>query len=70
MAARGFKKALRWFPPSAAGSREEEGEGSNERNGLLRSHLDQIVPITDLDEQPRALAVHVEPKVMIYTGDF
>ncbi|XP_062179448.1 protein SODIUM POTASSIUM ROOT DEFECTIVE 2-like [Phragmites australis] len=64
MAARGFKRVSRWFPRSSAGSREEDEE-NNERNSLLRSHLDrQIVPVADFGEEAKALAVHVEPKTV------
>ncbi|KAL6615491.1 hypothetical protein ACP70R_037761 [Stipagrostis hirtigluma subsp. patula] len=63
MAARGFKRVSRWFPRSTAGPWDED-EDISERNGLLRSHLDQIVPVADFSEQHKALAVHVEPKTV------
>jgi len=68
MAARGFsfKRVSRWFPrSSASGGLQEEDEDSGERSGLLRSHLDrQIVPVTDPGDTTKALALHVEPKVV------
>ncbi|TVU34355.1 hypothetical protein EJB05_16187, partial [Eragrostis curvula] len=63
MAARGLKTVSRWFPRPYAGSKEDD-EDSNERNGLLRSHLDQIVPVVDAEEEAKALVVHVEPKTV------
>ncbi|OEL35230.1 hypothetical protein BAE44_0003747, partial [Dichanthelium oligosanthes] len=66
MAVRGFKRVSRWFPRSSAGGFQEEDEDSSERSGLLRSHLDQIVPVTDTDlgDTSKALAVHLEPKTV------
>uniref|UniRef100_A0A0E0C3T8 HMA domain-containing protein n=1 Tax=Oryza meridionalis TaxID=40149 RepID=A0A0E0C3T8_9ORYZ len=66
MAARGLKKALRWFPHSTEDHHHlEEDEGSNERRGLLRSHLEQVVPVTDLDEEPNTSSSAVkEPKTV------
>jgi hypothetical protein len=58
---RGFKTVSRWFPRPFH-PRENE-EDMNERNGLLTSHLDQVVPVADADEETKALALHVEPKV-------
>jgi hypothetical protein len=58
---RGFKTVWRWFPRPFH-PREDE-EDRNERNGLLKSHLDQVVPVADADEETKALALHVEPKV-------
>lgn len=66
MAARGFQRVSRWFQRSSAGGFQDEGDHS-ERNGLLRSHLDQIVPVTDFAGTPKALAVHMEPKVTLET---
>ena len=65
MAARGFtfNRVPRWFSRSSAGGLQEEDEDSSERSRLLRSHLDQIVPVTDSGDTSKALAVHVEPKV-------
>ncbi|XP_062208480.1 protein SODIUM POTASSIUM ROOT DEFECTIVE 2-like isoform X2 [Phragmites australis] len=63
MAARGFKRVSHWFPRSSTG-RQEDDEDSNERNGLLRSHSDQIVPVADFGEEHKALALHVEPKTI------
>uniref|UniRef100_A0A0E0JKQ8 HMA domain-containing protein n=1 Tax=Oryza punctata TaxID=4537 RepID=A0A0E0JKQ8_ORYPU len=65
MAARGLNKALRWFPHSTEDHHLEEDEGSNERRSLLRSHLEQVVPVTDLDEEPNASSSAVkEPKTV------
>ena len=65
MAARGLKKAFRWFPHSNEEHHHlEEDEGSSERRGLLRSHLEQVVPVTDLEDEPNASSSAVkEPKV-------
>jgi hypothetical protein len=62
MAARGFERFSRWFQRSSAG-----GFNRSERNGLLRSQLDQIVPVTDFAGTSKALAVHMEPKVTLET---
>ncbi|KAL6882024.1 hypothetical protein ACP4OV_011496 [Aristida adscensionis] len=63
MAARGLKGVSRWFSRSSIGPREED-EDNNERNGLLRSQLDQVVPVAEVGEGHKALAVHVEPKTV------
>ncbi|KAG8077272.1 hypothetical protein GUJ93_ZPchr0007g3938 [Zizania palustris] len=65
MAARVVKKALRWSPRFSQDRRLEEAEGNNERRGLLRSsHLEQVVPATDLDEEPKALVLK-EPNTVV-----
>ncbi|EAY74785.1 hypothetical protein EE612_003851 [Oryza sativa] len=66
MAARGLKKAFRWFPHSNEDHHHlEEDEGSSERRGLLRSHLEQVVPVTDLEDEPNASSSAVkEPKTV------
>jgi hypothetical protein len=66
MAARGFERFSRWFQRSSAGGFKDEDDRS-ERNGLLRSQLDQIVPVTDFAGTSKALAVHMEPKVTLET---
>lgn len=63
MAARGFERFSRWFQRSSAGGFKDEDDRS-ERNGLLRSQLDQIVPVTDFAGTSKALAVHMEPKTV------
>ncbi|KAJ1284150.1 hypothetical protein BS78_03G182700 [Paspalum vaginatum] len=66
MAARGFERVSRWFQRSPARGFQDEDDIS-ERNGLLRSHLDQIVPVMDFAENadtPKAVTVHVEPKTV------
>ncbi|OQU87104.1 hypothetical protein SORBI_3003G206700 [Sorghum bicolor] len=65
MAARGFERFSRWFQRSsaAAGGSKDEDDRS-ERNGLLRSQLDQVVPVTDCADTSKALAVHMEPKTV------
>uniref|UniRef100_A0A0D9V2J4 HMA domain-containing protein n=1 Tax=Leersia perrieri TaxID=77586 RepID=A0A0D9V2J4_9ORYZ len=68
MAARGLKKALalRWLPHSSDNHLEEDEGRNNERRGLLRSHLEQVVPITDLDEEPKQSSSAVEePKTVV-----
>uniref|UniRef100_A0A0D9YB92 HMA domain-containing protein n=1 Tax=Oryza glumipatula TaxID=40148 RepID=A0A0D9YB92_9ORYZ len=66
MAARGLKKAFRWFPHSNEDHHHlEEDEGSSERRDLLRSHLEQVVPVTDLEDEPNASSSAVkEPKTV------
>ncbi|GJN18522.1 hypothetical protein PR202_gb05692 [Eleusine coracana subsp. coracana] len=61
MVVRGFRTVSRWFPRHFSPRDEED---SNERNGLLRSHLDQIVPVADADEEAKALALHAKPKTV------
>ncbi|PWZ11877.1 Heavy metal-associated isoprenylated plant protein 34 [Zea mays] len=66
MAARGFQLRLsRWFQRSHASvsQSQDEDDRGGERNGLMRSHLDQIVPVTDFagTSNSKALAVRVEP---------
>lgn len=73
MAARGFQLRLsRWFQRSHASvsQSQDEDDRGGERNGLMRSHLDQIVPVTDFagTSNSKALAVRVEPaKVTLET---
>ncbi|KQK08565.1 protein SODIUM POTASSIUM ROOT DEFECTIVE 1 [Brachypodium distachyon] len=59
-----LKKALRWLPRGSSG--REEDEECHERNGLLRSHRvqNQIVPVTDLDDQPPKAASAAERKTV------
>ncbi|WVZ69861.1 hypothetical protein U9M48_018584 [Paspalum notatum var. saurae] len=67
MAARGFERVSRWFQRSPARGFQDE-DAISERNGLLRSNLDQIVPVMDFAENAdtsKALAVrNMEPKTV------